>query len=484
MKAKKNSISTSRKQAERQQIRLSSANAGQWIRARFDAAQTTRENERHWAMADGLSADQEARAEVRRELRRRSRYEVMNNPYALGLVQMLANDTVGTGPRLQMLLEDEKMNDRLEADFNAWARQIRLAQLLRLMRRARCQDGETFAVLGNNPKLKSDVKLNLTIIEADRVQGLASITDKRDVDGIRYDDWGNPVSYRVLKYHPGDNEITIEDEAVEVPAEFMLHTYVQTRPGLHRGVPELTAALSKFANLRRYTMATLAAAESAANFAAILYTDSPPDGETADLEPLDPIELERNMMLTVPAGWKMGQLEAKHPSANYNEFVKSTLAEIARCVCSTYGSVAGDFSGFNYASGRLDNQIYHKSIIVDRTKWEEDILDPLLDAWLREWSLANETILEAHPPRTWFWDGFLHVDPSKEATAQQMRLQNLTTTLAAECARDGKDYMAILRQRAKEKKLMEELGITEEQPKPQGNGGNREDEDNGERDQD
>ena len=63
------------------------------IRARFDAAQTTRDNAKHWAYADQLSADMEASPEVRRTLRTRSRYEVANNSYARGLVQMLANDT-------------------------------------------------------------------------------------------------------------------------------------------------------------------------------------------------------------------------------------------------------------------------------------------------------------------------------------------------------------------------------------------------------
>ena len=41
----------------------------------------------------------------------------------------------------------------------------------------------------------------------------------------------------------------------------------------------------------------------------------------------------------------------------------------------------------------------------------------------------------------WFWDGHEHVDPSKEATAQEKRLANNTTTLAAEYAKQGKDHM-------------------------------------------
>ena len=52
------------------------------VRARFDAAQTTRDNWRHWSAADHLSADMEAAPEVRRTLRMRSRYEVANNSYA------------------------------------------------------------------------------------------------------------------------------------------------------------------------------------------------------------------------------------------------------------------------------------------------------------------------------------------------------------------------------------------------------------------
>ena len=42
------------------------------------------------------------------------------------------------------------------------------------------------------------------------------------------------------------------------------------------------------------------------------------------------------------------------------------------------------------------------------------------------------------------------------------RLQNSTTTLAEEAAREGLDWKAILRQRAEEKKLMQELGLLNE----------------------
>lgn len=432
------------------------------LRARFDAAQTTADNAKHWSAADYFSADQEARPEVRRILRMRSRYEVANNSYAKGLVQMLANDTIGTGPRLQLLTEDEKLNDEVEAQFACWADAVGLAWKLRCMRMARCQDGESFAALVTNPKVRHQVKLDVNVIEADRVSGdLTWLTDNTSVDGITFDHWGNPESYRILKYHPGDIMYAPGDEAITIPAEYMVHIFRHDRPGLHRGVPELSAALPLFAQLRRYNLAVLSAAEAAADFAAVLYTDSPPEGESEDLAALDAIPLERNMMLTVPAGWKMGQLDSKQPTANHAEFVKVILSEVARCVCSTYGTVAGDFSGFNYASGRLDNQIYHKSILVDRSRWETEVLNRIFYLWFKEYLLLHPHpgIDEDDEIHTWFWDGFPHVDPTKEASAQAQRFLNGTTTLAAECAKEGQDYMAVLKQLAKEIRLMRELGI-------------------------
>ena len=429
--------------------------------ARFDAAQTTKDNVRHWAMADYLSADQEAQPEVRRVLRQRSRYEIANNSYAKGLVQMLANDTIGTGSRLQVLTADETYNDEVETEFALWAEAVKLPQKLRLMRIARCQDGESFAVLATNPKVRHPVKMDIQLVEADRVAGeLRWQEDDTSVDGITFDQWGNPVDYRILKYHPGDVKFATGEEAFHIPAEYMLHIFRPDRPELHRGIPELSAALPLFAQLRRYNLAVLSAAEAAADFAAILYTDAPPDGEAEKVPPMDALELERNMMLTVPAGWKMAQLDSKQPTANHAEFVKIILSEIARCAVSTYGSVSGDFSGHNYASGRLDNQLYHKSILVDRSFWENEVLNHIFSMWYREYALTFGHSTEQRIPRhTWFWDGFVHVDPTKEAKAQETRLLNHTTTLAAECAKDGRDYMGVLRQRAKEIKLMRQMGI-------------------------
>ena len=177
-----------------------------FLRARFDAAQTTKDNAKHWGAAEFLSADAEADANVRKILRTRARYEVQNNSYARGIVKTLAEDTIGTGPRLQMLLEDEGTNRRIEHDFGVWAKKIHLPSKLRTIRMARCQDGEAFILLARNPALKSNVTLDMQLIEADRVTDDELTSDPNCVDGITFDPFGNPVSYKVLKRHPGGTD--------------------------------------------------------------------------------------------------------------------------------------------------------------------------------------------------------------------------------------------------------------------------------------
>jgi capsid protein len=242
----------------------------------------------------------------------------------------------------------------------------------------------------------------------------------------------------------------------------MIHWFRTDRPGQHRGIPEITPALPLFAQLRRYTLAVLAAAETAANFAAVLYTDSPANGEAANLEPMDVVNLERNYATTLPDGWRLGQIESQQPTTTYAEFKREILNEIARCLNIPLNIALCNSSGYNYASGRLDHQTYFKSIRVEQAHLGEVILDRIFDAWVYEAQLLTQfaTLRRvSYLPRQWFFDGVEHVDPNKEANAQATRLTSNTTTLAAEFARQGKDWEVELRQRAKEKQLMTELGL-------------------------
>ena len=442
------------------------------VRARYDAAVTTDDNRRHWANADGLSPNASNSAAVRRILRNRARYETANNSYARGIVLTLAHDVVGTGPRLQMLTGDSEANRRIELAFMLWARSVHLAEKLRTMRMARATDGESFAILTNNPRLNTEVQLDLRLVEADQVttpdlDRLSIIA----VDGIVFDSAGNPVEYHVLRTHPGDGFYSARSDYDRISADAVLHWFRADRPGQTRGIPDIMPALPLFAQLRRFTLAVLAAAETAADFAGILYTDAPANGEADAAEPFEPIELEKRALVTMPGGWKMAQMQAEQPSTTYGEFKHELLNEIARCLNMPFNVAAGNSSGYNYASGRLDHQTYYKAIRVEQSHLERTVLDRILAAWLDEAALLPGLLPNglgpfAQWPHQWFWDGHEHVDPAKEANAQATRLASHTTTLADEYAKRGQDWETQLRQRAKEIALMSELGLATESVTP------------------
>ena len=416
------------------------------------------------------------RAMLDQSVRNRARYEVANNSYARGIVLTLANDVVGTGPRLQMLLGDgendggKNVNGIIEREFWAWAKAVDLPAKLRTMRMSRAQDGGAFGLLHNNTRLNSPVQLDVKLIEADQVTTpMFSLPTPTFVDGIVLDEFGNPSSYHVLDYHPGDFLHTMPLKYHVVSAAFMVHWFRKDRPGQARGLPDILPALPLFAQLRRYTLAVIAAAETAADFAAVLFTDSPANGEAQSLEPMDTVQLEKRMATVLPDGWRLGQIEAQQPTTTYEMFKREILNEIARCLNMPYNIAACNSSGYNYSSGRLDHQTYYKNIRVEQSHIEAVVLDHIFDAWMTEAVKVYPELagLESWPHQ-WFWDGHEHVDPAKEANAQATRLASNTTTLASEFAKQGKDWETELRQRAKEIRLMKELGLTAAQVTPAG----------------
>ena len=99
------------------------------------------------------------------------------------------------------------------------------------------------------------------------------------VDGVVFDSAGNPVEYHILKRHPGESASGLNRDYDRLPASSVVHWFRCDRPGQARGIPDIMPALPLFAQLRRFTLAVLAAAETAADFAGILYTDAPANGD-------------------------------------------------------------------------------------------------------------------------------------------------------------------------------------------------------------
>ncbi|OHB51753.1 MAG: hypothetical protein A2Y12_01325 [Planctomycetes bacterium GWF2_42_9] len=449
------------------------------VRAKYDAAQTTADNAKHWSLADSLSADAGANPQVRAIIRKRARYEVANNSYAKGIVLTLANDCIGTGPRLQMQTDFDLINDAIEKRFSEWADEIGLAEKLITARMGKVTDGESIILLVRNDALESPVKLDVQLVEPEQMTTpweKIRIAQNQliQVDGIEFDEWGNPKWYYILDQHPYGTNIAAAISYKTYNPKSVCHWFRADRAGQHRGVSEIAPALPLFANLRRYALAVVAAAETAADYAAVIYTDMPAGGEAAECNPMEAVELEKRSATVLPDGWKLGQVDAMQPTTTYSDYVQAVLNEIARCLNMPFNVAACNSSKYNYASGRLDHQTYYKSNRVEQKSCERVNLNPIFRAWLDRAILISDYLpIQARAlksyPHQWFWDGREHVDPSKESAAQAQRLESNTTTLAEEYAKVGKDWQKELLQRAKEKAFMKKIGLTEKEAAPVSN---------------
>lgn len=441
--------------------------------SKYDAAQTTTENINRWKDATALSANAENSPDVRAKLRNRSRYEYANNGYYSALIDGLANDTIGTGPRLQLRF-GEGQDDAariVENLFAQWWKAVNFSEKLRLMDMTETRDGEVFGVFANNPRLPEGTpQVDVIVVESEQVSTPGRTYDAPgSVDGIRFDRFGNPTEYDILREHPGDR-VFYSNALAEFdtyPAERVIHLYNRKRPSQARGVPSLTAALDLFGQMRMFTGAVLGAAQLSAMLAAFITQQASPSGsmdEAPEIEAMDTIPFARNMLMTLAGGQDVKAFTPAQPIPSYGDFKTQVLTEAGRGINAPQNISTGSSAAYNYSSGRLDHLPYQTSIRVRRSRLVESVLDRAFAEWLRESRLLAGYLPDDLPPQSewvvsWQWPAFTSIDPVKDADANEILLRTGQTTLQRVCAERGEDWEEVLVQRAREKKRAQELGL-------------------------
>jgi len=418
------------------------------IRGHFDAATTSESMVDYYGSLDGMSARAAYSPGVRKVLREKARYEAANNCYCKGMISTYCDYVIGTGPTLQILTDDREYNDAVETKFHYWAQAINLYRKLWTLCFAFVQDGEGFGVFHTNYRIQNPVKLDLQLIECDQITDDWDFTvDWKREDGLILDDFGNVVGYKMLPHHPGDSA-WFEPMAnpKTLPARDVIHVFRAERPGQLRGVPAIAPALMLYPHLRRWTMAALRAAEHVAKLSGVIkstYQVSDP----LPADEFDAVEIEENMLLTLPAGYDISQINPMQPSATYEMFKQEIVAEMARCMGMPYNIAAATNRQMNFASGKLDHTGWFKTVkiaealfddmAVDRAfaRWHERAV--LIDGYLPESPVEFDPRTGA-PPHVWQWDGQELIDP-REAEAQATAVRNGLSTIPAEWAKKGKD---------------------------------------------
>ena len=436
----------------------------------YDISSRNRATDDAFSVADNYDSDRCNSPVARQLARNRSRLETDNNPSLKGAIKTICNYEIGMGPTVHVEHENEDFAKSVEAAFGDWQEATNFVAKLWQMDYAEVQDGESFARLGRNPHLKHPERLNEPFpieldflpFEADRCYTLwlPYLTPNR-IDGIWFDDWGNPTYYDILRYHPGGVFPMPAWLFDTVPAQYVLHQFSPERPGQHRGMPMFASSLGMMQIRRRYTLATVEAAETAANFGVVMKTNMPP-GESADLgsEALF-VRLPRNNMTQLPEGWEAQQLKAEHPTQTYEMFSTETLNEAMRPSSMSLNVAKCDSSRYNMASGQLDMSTFWLACSFRQRNITCRVVNPLFRAWYAEARNAYRVgdVINPKtgkvtskgtlwrdldggnlPTRTVLWQGMPKNDRVAEQDADEKGLATGTIGMDDIWARSGKNW--------------------------------------------
>lgn len=448
--------------------------ARQLIHARYDNAQTTDDNIRHWWTADYMSAKSANNFQVRRLLRTRSRNEVSNNPYLYGICNANADDLVDTGPTLKCLRASATENAQIEATWREWCDEVNLVEKLRTLKLAKTVDGEGFLILKTVEDLEHSVKLYPVDVEADQITSpMPTNLMELWVDGLTlHPVTGRPVAYTVLRHHPGDyffpglNPLAAD----RIKSRWVIHWFNKFRPGQVRGVPAFTSSLDLFVELRSFRKAVLAKANLSANLTAVLETD-PDEGPPADEDgsqtpqPFDTTPIDRGVFSSLPAGAKLKQFTTGEPGTSYEMFEEKCLGEACRPLSYPLNLALGTSQKFNFSSARCDILGYRHSLDVERVDCNRTALDRIFEAFIDEAIMIPGLLpkginsARADIPREWHWPGYVPIDPVVDAEADHARLSGGTDTWQMFWARRGKDWRTIFAQQAVEKQEIKRLKL-------------------------
>lgn len=423
------------------------------VNGSYDAAGSSDEYKNYWAPADALDADSANSAAVRATLVKRSRYDIANNGYSDGIASTYATDLIGIGPSLRMQTGSDGFNRMVEAAWFEWCQEVKFRRKLWCTAHAKHQDGEGLGVLRRNKKLKHAVKLDWVLHETEQCQTpYIPFGEAGKIDGIQFDEFGNPTFYEFLEHHPGANSVGLNrfGKSELVPAAYVTHWFKLRRPGQHRGIPECSSTLNLGAASRRWREATLAAAEQVADFSLFIKTMFEPD-EMDTVSPMSTLDINKRMMTALPAGYDAFQPKAEQPTAGHSEFSKSLINEQARPKSMPYNKAACDSSSYNYASGRLDHQTYYGQLDVDRADCNDCVLDVIFAVWFDQAVVTNgwlggnpDAISTGAKAHFWDWPKYPVADIGTEADASDKKLKNGTSSIAAEhiaCGIDPEDEL-------------------------------------------
>ena len=436
------------------------------------------------------TADEEIQGSLT-TMRARARQICQDNEIARKFLAMCKSNVILNGINFQAKTRredgsfDTADNDRLEESWKIWGNNPKFCSmdhrknfvdLSRQVVETMARDGEVFIRLMRGVE-DNPFQFSLWVLEADAFSvNLNKVIDNDTaiIMAIEQDKYGRPLAYHQTVKEPGlQNTLSQYQQKTErIPAEDIIHLYIQERPGQSRGVPWLNTAIRPLDMLGQFQISELTSSRiqsSAMGFFTSSASDSYVGTGVDDDENLV-TEFEPATFQQLPQGMEFQAFNPGHPNTSYTAFTKQILRSVASGLLVNYNNLSGDLESVNYSSIRAGHS-------EERAQWQmlqnyviENFNHPVYKQWLRMaitsgWFEGNGN---ANLPMSkvtkfenvrWIPRGWPYVNPLQEIQAQSLAVQLGIENLTDITETRGKEWSEVIEQLASERKKIDELEL-------------------------
>jgi len=310
-------------------------------------------------------------------LRSWARYLDENHDLAIGIIDALVNNIIGTGivlePMVTMKNGDlhERVNDdlrRLWAEF--WnrpevTREFPGHEVERMLCRSWLRDGEvlTHHVMGTSSYIThpTDIPYSLELLEADylpfdMIQN-TNVDAAKIVHGVEKNEWGKPVAYHLYYNHPGNMTYPYTSATLKtkrVSADDITHLKLVKRLKQTRGVPVLHGIINRLDDIKDYEESERIAARVAAAFTGYIKRSADFTQDLAAATGDRSLEMSAGMIFdNLLPGEEVGTIGTDRPNTSLQDFRNSQLRACAAGTGTNYSSISKDYNG-TYSAQRQE----------------------------------------------------------------------------------------------------------------------------------
>lgn len=422
-------------------------------------------------------------------MRRRARDLSINNEFAVRYLSLIKGNVVGPdGVTISVQATNidgtpDPMSDRIETLFAMWCLPenctvkgtMNFVKAQEVVLETVARDGECLVWLRRGAEF-GDFSFQIQILDPSHLdENFYSTTPDGNTvfQGVELNPFGKPIAYYLWEVNPDDTSLLTaqrSNKRIRVAATDLLHIFDPEQASQVRGYSWLAPCMVSLNHIAKYRESELIAARTAAE-KRFYFKQEDNVGFQGDDEPDDAgnVTFESNpgAFEILPKGWDVKTVDWNSPNQGLAEFQKVILRSVAASLGVSYNSLASDLESVNYSSARfgsLEDQNSYRSL---QNFFINAFVRPVFSEWLKIQLLTNTSGLNIpfnkfnkfnnvrYIAKTW-----QSIDRTKDSRADAEELANSLTSWSDVIQKSGRDPEQVFLSIAKDKRRMQELGIT------------------------